>query len=107
MKITYNNKAYIIFVLALFHIVSCSSDDETPNPLNDTYLSIPDIQFETKLIEQGIDSDGTINQQMLKSDAEAVSILDLNLSNNFGKISDLTGIEGFVNITLFCGWTEN
>ncbi|WP_034044914.1 hypothetical protein [Wocania ichthyoenteri] len=100
MKITYNNKAYTIFILALFHIVSCSSDDETPNPINDIYLSIPDIHFEAKLIEQGIDSDGIVNQQMLKSDAEAVSLLDLNLSANFGEISDLTGIEGFVNITL-------
>ena len=98
MKITYNNKAYIIFVLALFHIVSCSSDDETPNPINDIYLSIPDIQFETKLIEQGIDSDGIVNQQMLKSDAEAISVLDLNLYDNFGEILDLTGIEGFVNL---------
>jgi len=100
MKITYNNKAYTIFILALFHIVSCSSDDETPNPINDIYLSIPDIHFEAKLIEQGIDSEGIVNQQMLKSDAEAVSLLDLNLSANFGEISDLTGIEGFVNITL-------
>ena len=37
---------------------------------------------------------------MLKSDAEAVSQLDLNLFANSGEIRDLTGIEGFVNITL-------
>ncbi|MDO6491694.1 MULTISPECIES: hypothetical protein [unclassified Cellulophaga] len=100
MKITYNNKAYIIIILGLFHIVSCSNDNEIQNPINDIYLSIPDIHFETKLIEQGIDSDGIINQQILKSDAEAVSQLNLNLSANFGEIIDLTGIQGFVNITL-------
>ena len=100
MKISYNNKAYTIIIIALFNIVSCSNNDETQNPTNDIYLNIPDIHFETKLIEQGIDSDGIINQQILKSDAEAVSKLNLNLSADFGEIVDLTGIEGFVNITL-------
>jgi len=91
---------YPIFALTLFLVVSCSSDNEAPILINDNYLRIPDLHFETKLIEQGIDSDGIVNQQILKSDAEAVSLLDLNLSANFGEISDLTGIEGFVNITL-------
>ena len=31
-----------------------------------------DQHFESILIEQGIDSDGTINQQMLKTDAEKI-----------------------------------
>ncbi|MDV7140170.1 hypothetical protein R3X28_14860 [Maribacter sp. TH_r10] len=92
-----NKITYPIFSLTLFLIISCSNDDD--NQTNDIYLNIPDIHFETKLIEQGIDSDGIVNQQMLKSDAEAVSSLDLNLSANFGEISDLTGIEGFINIT--------
>lgn len=92
-----NKITYPIFALTLFLIISCSNDDE--NQTNDIYLNIPDIHFETNLIEQGIDSDGIVNQQMLKSDAEAVSSLDLNLSANFGEISDLTGIEGFINIT--------
>lgn len=91
---------YPIFFLILFLFVSCSSDDSNPNPINDVYLSIPDIHFETKLIEQGIDSDGIINQQILRAEAEKVSRLDLNLSSNSGKISDLTGIEGFINIKL-------
>ena len=95
-----NKIIYPIFAATLCLFVSCSSDDETPNPINDIYLNIPDIHFETILIEQGIDSDGIVNQQMLKSDAKAISVLDLNLSANFGEIRDLTGIEGFVNITL-------
>ena len=89
-----------IFSLTLFLFVSCSSDDSNPKPINDVYLSIPDNHFETILIEQGIDSDDIVNQQMLKADAEEVTILDLNLSANFGEISDLTGIEGFVNLKL-------
>ena len=52
------------------------------------------------MIEQGIDSDGILNQKMLKSDAEDITHLDLNLSANFGQITDLTGVEGFVNLTL-------
>lgn len=86
----------IILVLALITLVSCSSDDVVP--IDNLYLNIPDSHFETILIDQGIDSDGIINQQMLRSDAEAISRLDLNLHSDFGDIEDLTGIEGFVNI---------
>ena len=92
-KIVFNASILIPF-LAVF--VSCSNDDIDAS--DDLYLNIPDSHFETKLIEQGIDSDGIINQQMLKSDAEAVSRLDLNLIAHFGDIADLTGIEGFVNL---------
>ncbi len=91
---------YTIFVLTSFLFASSSCDNEITNPISDFYLSIPDNHFETILIEQGIDSDGIVNQQMLIEDAEKVNHLDLNLSSNFGDISDLTGIEGFVNIEL-------
>jgi protein phosphatase 1 regulatory subunit 7 len=91
---------YPVIVLTLSLIVSCSSDDENTQPTNDIYLSIPDIHFETKLVEQGIDTDGLVNQQMLKTDAEKISRLDLNLSANSGGIDDLTGIEGFINLKL-------
>lgn len=109
MKFAFNkNKTTCqIFILTLFLIVSCSSDDENPNPINDVYLSIPDNHFETILIEQGIDTDGIINQQMLKTDAEEVSLLDLNFSADFGEISDLTGIEGFVNLKLLSAASNN
>lgn len=90
---------HLIIVLTLSLIVSCSSDDETLNQTDNIYLNIPDIHFETKLIELGIDSDGIVNQQMLRSDAEKLDRLDLNLSTDTGKIIDFTGIEGFVNIT--------
>lgn len=90
---------YLIFVVALLFMFSCSSKDPIPEPIDEVYLSIPDPNFETLLIEQGIDSDGMVNQQMSKADAEQVSVLDLNLSSHFGDIRDLTGIEGFVNLT--------
>lgn len=102
-----NKITYPIFVLTLFLIVSCSSDDENSKPINDVYLSIPDSHFEAILIDQGIDSDGVINQQMLKTDAEEVSLLDLNFSADFGEISDLTGIEGFVNLKLLSAASNN
>jgi len=70
---------YLLIVLTFSLTLSCSSDHEISGQTNDTYLSIPDIYFETKLIEQGIDSDGIVNQQMLKTDANKISILDLNL----------------------------
>lgn len=90
---------YLIIVLTLSVIISCSNDDETSSSIGDIYINIPDIHFETKLIELGIDSDGIVNQQMLRSDAEKSDRLDLNLSTESGQIIDLTGIEGFVNIT--------
>ena len=90
---------HLIVVVTLSLILSCSSDNETVNPIDKVYINIPDIHFETKLIELGIDSEGIVNQQILKSDAEKLNRLDLNLSSNSGEITDFTGIEGFVNIT--------
>lgn len=102
MKFTLNSDKIIktVFIITCYLLVSCSNDDKNLNPVNDLYLNIPDTYFETKLVEQGIDSDGIVNQQMLKTDAEKVSRLDLNLSTNSGEITDLTGIEGFVNLKL-------
>ncbi|MDQ7917723.1 T9SS type A sorting domain-containing protein [Mesonia sp. MT50] len=51
--------------------------------------SIPDQNFEQHLINQGIDSDGVINGQVLTSDIASVLTLSLN------QVSDLTGLEDF------------
>lgn len=101
MKLSFSRSklTYLLFTLTLTFVLSCSTDSEIPEPITEDYLNIPDVHFETMLIEQGIDSDGVLNQQMLRADAEKVSVLDLNLSGNFGEIRDLTGIEGFVNLT--------
>ena len=95
MKLVLNRKkiANITLIITSCFVISCSSDDASP----DIYLNIPDNVFETLLIEQGIDSDGKINQLMLKADAKKVTILDLNDLSN-GKIKSLVGIEGFVNL---------
>ncbi|WP_282123385.1 hypothetical protein [Algibacter mikhailovii] len=87
----------LALILSSAFILSCSNDDgDTQDTL---YLEIPDQHFESILIGQGIDSDGTINQQMLKTDAENIKRLDLNLSAHFGEIRDLTGIEGFTDLS--------
>ena len=60
----------LAILIISFFILSCSK--ENGDFINDNYLDIPDIYFETKLIEQDIDSDVIVNQQILKSDAEAL-----------------------------------
>lgn len=56
--------------------------------------AIPDTKFEQKLIQLGIDSDGTVNGQVLNSDAAAVTNLEVGSS----LITDLTGIHAFINL---------
>lgn len=84
--------------MLLTFLSSCSSDDTIEEPTN-IYLEIPDPRFEAKLIELGIDTDGQVNQQMLRSDAKKVTHLDLNASTQTEEIEDLTGIEGFTELT--------
>jgi len=52
---------------------------------------IPDPNFEQALINLGIDSDNSVNGEVLTSDIDTVVILNVNFSN----IADLTGIEDF------------
>jgi len=89
----------LIFISTFFLVSSCSDDNSSDNLVNHQYLLIPDNHFEQILIDQGVDTDGTVNGQMLREDAEKISRLDLNLDSHFGDIEDLTGIEGFTNIT--------
>lgn len=59
------------------------------------YTTIPDVNFEQELIDQGIDSDLTINGQILTSDINSITSLILNNATT-GSIVNFTGIEGFV-----------
>ena len=77
----------LIILLTLVFTISCSVDKATLNDMDTVFLNIPDPHFETKLIELGIDSDGVVNQKMLRSDAEKLSRLDLSLSANTDKIT--------------------
>ena len=97
----------LIFISTLFLIGSCSDDNSNDSLVNDQYLLIPDNHFEQILIDQGLDTDGTLNGQMLREDAEQVQRLDLNLNSHFGEIEDLTGIEGFTNITFLSAVGQN
>ncbi|WP_431121048.1 hypothetical protein [Flagellimonas flava] len=87
------------FSLALLALLSaCSNDDDTNTIDPATEIHIPDSQFETKLISLGIDSDGTINEKLLKADAAQVEYLDISSQNVSDEIHDLTGIEGFTKL---------
>ena len=58
-------------------------------------VEIPDENFEQALVDLKIDTDGEVNGYVLKSDAQAVTYLDI--SNK--KIKDLSGIEAFTSLT--------
>jgi len=71
-----------------------------------TYVEIPDTIFRNALIDEGVD----INGDGLISHVEAETIIKLNVKGEWDErnmldgITDLTGIEAFVNLdTLFCG----
>ena len=57
--------------------------------------SIPDVNFEQALIDNGMDSDGVINGMILTADVQSRTILNVRDKN----ISDLTGIESFTSLT--------
>lgn len=65
--------------------------------INDTIVSIPDTAFLNALIDEGVDAnmDGKISY------AEAEAVTELNVGED--SISDITGIEAFINLyTLEC-----
>jgi len=64
------------------------------NAINAQTTAIPDANFEQELVNQGIDSNG-LNGNILNTDAQAIT--DLTLADN--TITDITGINAFVNLT--------
>jgi Leucine-rich repeat (LRR) protein len=104
-----NNANFTTFVADQNNLTCISVDDEladhsgwvvdpgvTFSNACDEHVYIPDANFEQALIDTGIDSDGTLNQMILRADAEAADSL---IVDGYG-ISDLTGVEAFTNITL-------
>lgn len=59
---------------------------------------IPDSTFEQLLINLNIDSDGIVNGQMLTSDVQNVTQLNLFEGGSGFWIQDMTGIEDFINL---------
>ena len=69
-----------------------------PTLLTAQQTYVPDDQFEKELIRLGLDS-GPLDDYVLTSSIDTVKILYLRNK----RISNLTGIEGFVTLdTLFC-----
>ncbi len=65
---------------------------------------IPDATFEQLLINMNIDSDGIVNGQILTSDAQNVTQLDLGYGGSGFWINDLTGIEVFTDLEQIEGY---
>lgn len=84
----------IVLLSIAISLFSCDDDDQSV----ENFIEIPDSNFEAKLISLGIDSDSTINRQILKEDAESVTRLIIRGVQDT-TIADLSGIEGFVNLS--------
>lgn len=66
------------------------------------YTLIPDVNFEKALIAQGHDS-GSPDGMVFNSDINGITVLNVMNRN----ISDLTGVEGFTNLSLLaCGTNQ-
>ena len=59
---------------------------------------IPDPVFEQLLINMNIDSDGTLNGQILTSDAQNITQLNLYTGAGNFRIQNMTGIEAFTDL---------
>ena len=82
------NKVPLV-IIAIITFTGCEKDPAE--------ITIPDKTFLNTLIELGVDTNG----DSIISPAEAAKITNLNVLNR--SISELTGIEAFVNLdTLYC-----
>lgn len=88
---------FTIIILVGAIMVSCS-DDIIDVSSTSKFIVIPDANFEKELINQGIDSDGIVNQKVLKIDVIDVEYLNISYPGASQIIEDLTGIEGFTNL---------
>ncbi|WP_445456522.1 hypothetical protein [Flavobacterium sp. HNIBRBA15423] len=97
-------KAVILLFITLF---SCSKEDETkvtPTPELPTIVTIPDANFKASLLAHGNSITGNGISKIDTNDDGEIQISEAQVYagtiNCFDKnISDLTGIEAFINIT--------
>lgn len=68
------------------------------------YTAIPDIEFEQYLVDEGIDTDGEVNGQVLTADIADETDLNLVILPD---IQDLTGIQDFTNLENLQIWRVN
>ena len=81
----------LLLLLTLSLICQCERDESNPS------VNIPDKNFLNALIKLGVDTDR--DREINKKEAQEITYLDVMGHN----ISDLTGIEGFINLdTLWC-----
>lgn len=89
LKIFLKMKKYILLILLGFCI----------NSLSAQYTLIPDPEFEQRLITQGIDTEGTLDGQVLTDDIDHITLLVLDGNPPVTPyIYDLTGIEDFISL---------
>ncbi len=84
-----------IMIKVFFIIIACIGYQASAQ-----FTYIPDSNFEQALINRGIDSDGIVNGQVLTSDIETITYLEV--VEEF--ISDFTGIQDFAALEMLdCG----
>lgn len=101
-----NRTIYSLIIVCLFtFLIGCDENEDFVQPdlpeEPSIYMELPDVNFERKLIDLGIDTDDSLNHRMLRSDA--LKITSLEVDSPWGtreeeKITDLMGIEGFENL---------
>lgn len=77
----------LIFVTTFFYAISAQAQT----------VAIPDVNFEQRLIDLYIDSNG-LTGDILISDTVNIFALDVSTDTNIPLISDLTGIEAFLDL---------
>ncbi|MBP2833839.1 T9SS type A sorting domain-containing protein [Aquimarina sp. U1-2] len=87
----------ILLWISCFATLTISALETNEYTLSSTQcdpVAIPDPNFEQALIDQNIDSDGVLNGQICRVDAQSIRILSVVNKN----ISSLIGIEAFTNL---------
>lgn len=82
------NLKFILFILVLVSLSEVRAQ----------VTAIPDPIFEQYLIDFGIDSDQTINGQVLTSDIDSRTFLEINETPPIYAINDFTGIQDFASL---------
>ncbi|MDX2444912.1 MAG: hypothetical protein QNK30_14040, partial [Bacteroidales bacterium] len=85
----------ILFLIIAILMSQCWKDE--PNPV----INIPDDNLLNALIELGVDTNG--DGSISPSEAEAVQSLDVSEKS----ISDMTGIDAFINLGSLTCWGNN
>lgn len=83
-----SNLKYFIFTMLLYSV----------HQLVAQITFIPDPVFEQFLINSGFDTDNTINGQVLTSDIEFITFLEINETPPIYAINDFTGIQDFASL---------